>query len=114
MLSPAHKLILLAALLPYLVLALYDGWLHQKARRVPVFEQILHGAIGVALGVLLFGLFTGHPSVVQPALTVFALGALWDELGYHGRLAVQERRLHHVAYACFAGFAVTAWSLGVR
>jgi hypothetical protein len=104
-----QKQLLLLGFAPYLGLALYDGWLHEKARRVPMREQLLHASVFVALVALWTGLFF-KPVLVWPALALFATAAFFDEFGYHGMLEARERRLHFAAYACFAGFvAWAAW-----
>ena len=107
------KIMLAAALCPYLGLALYDGWLHEKARRVPMPEQVFHATIALSLSALLFGLFTDRPLVARLALAVFVVAALIDEFRFHGPLAQFERRLHFLAYTCFAGFIGVAIWLGM-
>ncbi|MDQ6685356.1 MAG: hypothetical protein M3Z16_09520 [Pseudomonadota bacterium] len=98
------KTLLFLAFVPYLGLALYDGWLHEKARRVPRVEQLIHAAIAVSLAAIVAGLFFDRPVLVLPALACFSVAALLDELGYHRSLHRHERRLHFAAYACFAVF----------
>jgi hypothetical protein len=110
MLSPTDKHIMLAALAPYVALAGYDGWLHEKARRVPAPEKILHALLAVSGVALVSALFVGRSLVALPALLVFAIASAIDEFGFHGLLAAHERRLHFAAYACFAGFVgVSFW-----
>ena len=97
-------------MLPYLCLAIQDSWLHERARRVPIVEQMFHGTLFLSLLALITGLFLDHPRFVLPAVTVFGLAALGDEVGFHGTLARRERRLHFAAYSCYAGFiGVAAW-----
>jgi len=110
--SAGHKLLLVLSLLPYLALAAYDGWLHEKARRVPRFEQALHGLLFVSAASIIIGVFTGRSLLAMIAMGVFAVAAAADELGFHGPLDRRERRLHHVAYASFAGFLGVAFWLG--
>lgn len=107
------KTVLAFALLPYLGLAAWDGWLHEKARRVPRVEQALHGVLGLSFVALLFGVFAERPAWVVPALAVFAVAACADEFGFHASLERRERRLHHAAYACFAGFVALGVGLGL-
>jgi hypothetical protein len=110
MLSPADKHIMIAALTPYLTLALWDGWLHEKARQVPTVEKLLHALLALAGVVLVWALFMGHPGVALLGLAVFAIACSFDEFGFHGPLAARERRLHFAAYTCFAGFiCVSFW-----
>ena len=111
MLSVEHTVLLTVGFLPYLALGLYDSWMHGTARRVPVLEKILHALVGLSLTALWIGLLR-HPGWVIPALTVFIVVGAWDELGYHGHLAPRERRVHHFAYGCFAGFIALAWAIG--
>src|SRR5688572_27685530 len=110
--ADASKLILAAAFAPYLALAAYDGWLHEKARRVPKLEQALHATIFVAVVALLTALFRGPAWLAWPALALFALAGAADEFGFHAPLERRERRLHHAAYACFAGFVGVALATG--
>ncbi|KGQ18779.1 hypothetical protein LF41_312 [Lysobacter dokdonensis DS-58] len=112
MTGTALTLVLAAALLPYVALALYDGWLHEKARRVPRVEQALHALLFVTGVAFVSGVFTGRSWLAVPALGVFAFAAIWDEWGFHGPLDVRERRLHYVAYACFAAFVAVACGTG--
>lgn len=112
MLSLGEKSLLLLSFLPYLAVAGYDGWLHEKARRVPIIEQCFHAAIAVSVTALLWAVFTGRPTVATLALAVFALAAAVDEFGFHGMLVQHERRLHYLGYACFALFVATAYAMG--
>jgi hypothetical protein len=112
MLSTDHTRILVAAFLPYLALAAYDGWLHEKARRVPRPEQVLHGLIALGVVGVCIGIFGDRGTLAWSALAVFALAGGADELGFHAPLPTRERRLHHAAYACFAGFIGVALALG--
>ena len=112
MLTVAQKGILFASLVPYLALSAYDGWLHEKARRVPRIEQALHALLALSAIALIYGVFSGRAWLAWPGLAVFVPAALADELGWHGALERRERRLHHVAYASFAGFVAVAFALG--
>jgi hypothetical protein len=103
---------MLAGFGPYLAVALYDGWLHEKARRVPFAEQCFHAAIAVSLCVLWWALHAERPQAAIAALAAFAVAASVDEFRFHGALSRHERRLHFLGYACFAGFAVVVYRLG--
>lgn len=105
-------ILLWAAFCPYLALALYDGWLHEKARRVPKLEQLSHALIAVSVVALWVGLIREQTLLARGALTVFAVTAFVDEWYYHGPLDRRERRLHFVAYGCFAGFIAVVAALG--
>jgi len=111
MLGFAQKLVLFISFLPYMSLAAYDGWLHEKSRKVPMLEQCFHALVAIALIVLVWSLFSHHPAFAIPALCIFAIAALVDEIGFHKMLENRERRLHHMAYACFAIFVATAFFL---
>lgn len=104
--------VLALAFLPYLALAGWDGWLHEKARRVPRVEQALHAVLFLSVAALWFGLYHRRPDWALPALAAFALAACADEFGFHAALERRERRLHHAAYACFAGFVAVAAAQG--
>ena len=108
----ADRLLLIAAFSPYVGVALYDGWLHEKARRVPRLEQALHALAFAAVSTLWWALWMHRAGWALAALIVFACTAGFDEFGYHGPLDRHERRIHAVAYLCFAGFAAVAWRLG--
>lgn len=98
------------ALIPYAGLAGYDGWLHERARKVPRVEQALHAALAVSLLAFLTGAFRARPMLALPALGVFLTALAWDEFGFHGHLDSHERRVHFAAFAMFCVF-VTAWIL---
>ena len=112
MLSTGHSLALAAGFAPYLALGLYDAWLHGSARRVPLLERALHGLVGLSLAGLWLALLRGETRWAFAALAVFAVAGAWDELGFHGRLDPRERRLHWLAYGCFAVFLAVAWGIG--
>lgn len=112
MLSLSPPLILTLSLLPYLGLAAYDGWLHEKARRVPRIEQGLHALIAIAVVTAVGAIFLHRAPLAWSALAVFLLAEIADEVGFHALLSRRERRVHFAAYACFAGFVATALWLG--
>ena len=112
MLDAGQKQTLVVSMVPYLGLALYDSWLHERARRVPMAEQVFHGMAFVSVVSLMAGLFLNHPRFVVPAIAGFGLATLADELGFHRGLPRRERRLHFAAYACFAGFIAIALGIG--
>ena len=112
MLDAGQKQTLFFSLVPYVSVALYDSWLHERSRQVPLAEQGFHAATSLALGVLMFGLFFDHPALLIPAIAGFGLTSCIDELGFHGGLPWRERRLHFVAYTCFAGFVAIAAKIG--
>jgi len=113
MLADPPRLIAAAAFLPYLVLAAWDGWLHEKARTVPKVEQALHAALFFSVCAVVYGVFSGQPPWAWSGLLVFSVAGLLDEFGFHGALERRERRLHHAAYLCFAGFILVCWWVGM-
>jgi hypothetical protein len=96
------------ALLPYVALAGIDAWLHEKARKVPRIEQMLHATAAVSLFVFVGAAFGARSALAAIALGVFAVVTFADEFGYHGHLAARERRIHFAAYAALLVF-VLAW-----
>ena len=108
----ADRWMILVSFCPYLAVAGYDGWLHEKARRVPFAEQCFHALAALSLPVLLWGLYAQKPGLALAGLIFFAIAASIDEVRFHGPLGRHERRLHFLGYACFAGFAAVAWRLG--
>lgn len=112
MLTEHARLLLAAAFCPYLGLALYDGWLHESARKVPMAEQVSHAAIALAVTTLLLGVFTGRAGLARLGLIIYIAATVVDEGRFHGALPAHERRLHFLAYACFAAFVGAAWALG--
>jgi hypothetical protein len=104
----ANKILLFIAFLPYLAIAGYDGWLHEKARKVPLIEQASHAVMGLCVALLIWSVFFDHTAWTVPTLAVFALTACIDELGFHGKLHPREKHLHYYGYACFAVFAALA------
>jgi hypothetical protein len=110
-LNSTQKIVLFISFLPYLSLAAYDGWLHEKARKVPKVEQGFHALLALSLVALLWSLFSSQSEFALISLGVFATAAIVDELGFHQQLARHERRLHHLAYGCFSLFIVVAFWL---
>jgi hypothetical protein len=101
-----------ASFLPYLALALYDGWMHEKARRVPMVEQGLHAVLALSIIALVTGMVLDAQRVAWAALAVFVLAALADEFGFHGALSRRERGVHFAAWAALALFVIAAYRWG--
>jgi len=110
MTSATRTLLFGAALAPYLALAGFDAWMHERARRVPRLEQGLHYTAAALLLAFLVAVFRDAGGAALVLLAVFAAVTAWDELGFHGPLAVRERRVHFAAYAAL-GLFVGAWRL---
>jgi hypothetical protein len=108
----ADRWVIFASFAPYLAVAAYDGWLHEKARRVPFAEQCFHAAAALSLPVLLWALYAGKHELAIASVAVFAVAASIDEVRFHGLLPQHERRLHFLGYVFFAWFAVAAWLRG--
>jgi hypothetical protein len=101
------RLILLAlGFLPYLALAGYDGWLHEKARVVPRVEKWLHAGLFVALSVFIALVVRERTMAALAAFAAFVALLLIDELGYHADLARHERRIHWLADFALGAFVV--------
>lgn len=105
---------LVIALLPYAALAAFDAWLHEKSREVPRVEKWLHAGLALSLIVFLGAVFRS-----ETTLAFFALGALVplgvaDEAGFHGGLAIRERRVHFASYAALGVFVLVWLGLGIR
>jgi hypothetical protein len=95
------------ALLPYVILAGIDTWMHERSRRVPRVEQALHAGLALGLIVFLSAAFGARTTIALTALCVFAALAAADEFGFHRHLAAQERRVHFASYAAMLGFVAT-------
>jgi len=100
------------ALLPYAALALYDGWLHERARRVPRVEQWLHAGAACSLLVFVGAVFRAQTVLALIAFGLFAPIATADEIGFHAALAWRERRVHFASYAALGLFLLTWWLVG--
>lgn len=102
------------AFAPYLALAAYDGWLHEKARVVPRVEKVLHAGLFFSLAAFVILVARARTSAALAVLAVFLVFLVIDELGYHATLARTERRIHWTADAFLAGFvAFWLWLDGI-
>jgi hypothetical protein len=108
--TATRMLLLGAALAPYITLVSVDAWMHERARRVPRLEQILHYAAALLFLGFVIAVFRESSPLALALLAAFALVAAWDELGFHRLLDARERRIHFVSYAALALF-VGAWRL---
>jgi hypothetical protein len=101
----AMRMILLgAALAPYVALAGADAWMHERARRVPRVEQILHYSAAFAFVGFAIAAFRDSTRAALTLLSVFAIATAWDELAYHRHLDRRERRLHFASFAALVLF----------
>ncbi len=110
--TAATRLVLLAAaLVPYAALAGFDAWMHEKARRVPRLEQVLHAVAALTFLGFVIGVFRDIRLLALASLCVFAAVSAWDEFGFHAGLAERERRVHFAAYGALGLFvAVWVWT----
>ncbi len=98
-----------ASFLPYFSLALYDGWMHEKARKVPRIEQALHAVLAISLCSFVLALIFNWPFVFKFALSSFVLASIADEFGFHRYISKRERRVHFAAWAALAFFVLVAY-----
>jgi hypothetical protein len=109
--NAASRIVLLGtALAPYIALAGVDAWMHERERRVPRLEQVLHAAAALLFVGFVAAVFGGAQIAAPLLFAGFAICATCDELGFHRHLAKSERRIHFAAYAALALF-VGAWRL---
>jgi hypothetical protein len=101
---------LIAALAPYLSLALYDGYLHDRVRRVPKPEQLAHAILGITIALFLFGAFSQRIFLATICLTIFLATYSVDEFVFHRGIAKHERMIHAAAMSALA-FFVVVWRL---
>lgn len=105
---PEQTFLLAVALVPYLALVLVDGWMHEKSRQVPRIEQWIHAAIFLLIGVFLVAVFLDRTMIAAATLLVVIPCLAVDEFGFHGGLAVRERRIHYFADLAL-GLFVGVW-----
>jgi hypothetical protein len=95
---------------PYLGLVAVDVWMHERARRVPGLERMIHYTAAVALLVFLAGAFSGRQRLAVAGLAIFIPLTVLDEVGFHRGIAPSERRIHLAAYAALTVFiAIWLW-----
>ena len=92
------------ALLPYASLAAFDGFLHERSRKVPRLEQWLHAGSALSIVVCIGAVFRAQTLLAIVAFCVFAPLAMADEFGFHASLAARERRVHFASYAALCLF----------
>jgi hypothetical protein len=93
------------ALLPYAALAGFDGFLHERSRRVPKLEQWLHAGSAISIVVFIVAVFRAQTMLAIVAFCIFAPIAATDEFGYHAQLAARERYVHFASYVALCIFA---------
>ncbi len=102
------------ALVPYLAVAGVDAWMHERGRKVPRLEQWLHAGLAIAMTAFLVAVFAARPTLAFAALGAFLALLAWDELGFHGGIARNERRVHAVSWVALAGFVAVWWLVDLR
>lgn len=101
-----RTLLLGAALAPYVALAGVDAWMHERARRVPRFEQALHYTAMLCFAGFVVAAFRDATRLAIPLLGVFVAASVWDELAYHRHLDAREKRVHLAAFGALLLFVV--------
>ena len=90
----AGRLVLAAALLPFLYYAGRDFRLHLAARRVPLAENVLHLALAVPLLAALALAFQFRVREAALAMAAFALCGAADEFVFHRGIPAEEHDVH--------------------
>jgi hypothetical protein len=107
--SSITRMILLgAALAPYVALVGIDAWMHERARRVPRLEQVLHYLAAALFLAFVVTVFRGADRIALPLFAIFVAVTAGDAIGFHRHLAPLERRVHLASYVALA-FFFGAW-----
>jgi hypothetical protein len=105
--DPAARMILAAALLPFLYFAARDFRLHLTARRVPLAENLLHLALAVPLMAAIALSFQFRVREAALAMAAFAVTGAADEFVFHRAIPAEEHDVHAKEhYALFIFLAV--------
>jgi hypothetical protein len=111
MTGAARTLVLGIGLVPYLGTAGIDAWMHERARKVPRLEQVLHAALAITFTAFAVYIFLRRNVPAIAWLAAFVLCLVFDELGYHRGLAANERRVHVISWAALLLFiGVWLWT----
>jgi hypothetical protein len=98
-----------AALVPFLYFAARDQWMHLKARRVPLAENVVHALLGLILMTTIGRAFLFDWRFVILGVVVFAICGSIDEFLFHRGLPPVESDVHAKEhFALFAFLAVFA------
>ncbi len=108
MTGTARMLALGIGLVPYLGAAGVDAWMHERARKVPLVEQLFHAALAIAFTAFAIFVFLRRDVPALAWLAAFVVCLVFDELGYHRGLAANERRVHIISWAALL-FFIGVW-----
>jgi hypothetical protein len=88
--------------------------MHERARKVPRIEQLLHAALAVAFTGFAVYVFLQRNAAATSWLAVFLVCLAYDEFGFHRRLAASERRVHVISWTALLFFIVVwRWTEGL-
>ena len=90
----AGRVILAAALAPFLYFAGRDFRLHLSARKVSAAEHILHLALGILLAGAIARAFLFRGRETAFAVVLFAIAGAADEFVFHRGLPAEEHDVH--------------------
>lgn len=93
-------------LLPYLGVAGVDTWMHERARKVPRIEQLLHATLAITFTGFAVYVFLQRNVAATSWLAVFLVCLACDEFGFHRGLVANERRVHVISWAALTFFIV--------
>lgn len=100
--------ILVVTLAPFLYYAIQDQRLHFSVRRVPLVENLVHLAIGLALVVTIASAFRFDlPMLAGSAALFVSLGAV-DEYLFHRHIPERESDVHAKEHFAILTFLVAA------
>ena len=104
----AARALLAVGLVPFLYFAGRDQFLHLTARRVPLIENLLHLAIGIALAIsIMFAFRFDFRSFAFSAPAFIILGAI-DEFVFHRKIPETESDAHAKEHFALLAFFVIA------
>jgi TctA family transporter len=111
----AGRVILAAALVPFLYFAGRDFRLHLTARRVSMAENLLHLVLGILLAAVITRAFLFRGREAAFAVLLFAAAGAMDEFVFHRSLPAEEHDVHAKEhFALFVFMAVFGALLHLR
>jgi hypothetical protein len=99
--------ILVLAFLPFVYYAGRDQIFHLRGRKVSVWENLLHLALGITLATLFTQALKGHHAAMVGALVLFAVAGGADEYIYHRGIPGEESDLHAKEHLALMIFLIT-------